>query len=814
MFRNYLIVAVRNLLRQRVYSLINITGLAIGMASVILIGLFVSYELSYDRHHEKADRVHLMWRERHRPGTETFYKPLTSGALAEAMRDAYPEVEATARLILFYQSPWVRYGDDVYSHPICIADESIFDLFTLPIVAGERGAPLREPFTIAVTETVARKIFGASDPIGKTISVEYNELQGDYRVTAILKDHAPGVALGFEFLVSRASYDNDFWNAWLPTQSFVPTMTYVLLKEGASPAKLEAKLPNLMERHMGPEIRAHNTWHLQPIDETHLYSQSDYGLTFAGGDIRQIYAFGIIASFVMVIACVNFTNLSTAKSLRRAREVGVRKVVGAYRSGLIFQFLGESMLMSFLALLVALGVVEFVLPYFNAFTGKPLSLTQEGVPVILLSLAGIALVVGIVAGAYPAFFLSAFDPSKVASSGGLASSRGARIRKGLVITQFAISVFLLIATAVVYRQIDFIRSKDLGFDKELVVEMPIFWADRRLPRGQNQDLGRRYAAIKEDFLSHPRVLAATTLRFPQGSYTTSGVYRSPDAPDGSWQMGIFGIDQDYFNFFGIEMVSGRPFTDAENIAAMRTRVHGLRYVINETAARQLGWDDPIGKRLYLDTVVDGAVPGTIVGVSRDFHTWSLRKQIEPVVFSFGGMKTLAVKVAKEDLQGTLRDLEKKWLSYIPSRPFRYTFLDTRLAQLYNEELKTGRTYTAFSGLAIFVACLGLVGLVSYTAEQRTKEIGIRKVLGASVGQVVKDLSQEFMLLVVAANVVGWPVAFFTTRAWLNGFAYRVDQGVGLYILCGVATVVIAFLSVGYQSLRAAGSDPVTALRHE
>ena len=795
MFRNYLTVAVRNLLRHKLYSFINVLGLAIGMACCILILLFIQDEFRYNTFHTQAHRIFRVLRETKVSGRNVEFDTGTSGGITPAMLNDFPEVEGAMRVMNW--SMWVRYEEKNLTQFFCLADASILEMFDFSFASGNPETAFQAPGSALISERAAQRYFGDEDPIGKVVTVGHDKMGGDYKITGVLKDVSRYAHIRFDFLTAAPPADaHSFlrslaWQGWNPKTSWRPVQNYILLREGYSHKALEAKLHDLMTRYMGVEIAKTNAYHLQPLTRIRHYSQADYGMGFDGiGYIRQLSA---IAVLILLIACVNFMNLATARSANRAREVGMRKVVGAYRHQLVLQFLGESALLSFLALIFAGLLAELALPRFNTFMGKELSLVDGSV---WIGCVGIALFVGMLAGSYPAFFLSAFQPVDVLKGTLKAGARSAGFRKVLVVFQFSVSVVLIICTAVVYRQTEYMKHKDLGYNKDLMVVSPIFFSDRSLTK--------RYETVKQAFLRHPNVLKGTVCWPYPGGWSERHAVRPEGAAENEWEMQVIGIDEDFLDTFEIELAAGRNIDFG--IASDPTEA----FILNETAVKKLGWEDPIGKQFeWL-----GRRKGYVIGVVRDFHTQSLHHKVEAVVLFNWIHLTLCLRIRPDDTPSTMAFLEETWEQFIPHQPPDFHFLDEEVEGHYWAEIHQGQSYGVLSLLAIFVACLGLFGLASFTAEQRTKEIGIRKTLGAPVSNLVLLLSREFLKLVAIANLIAWPIAYYMMERWLRDFVYRIDLGVSVFILGGGLALVIALVTVSFQAMRAATANPVDALRYE
>ena len=810
MFRNYLIIALRNLKRQKSFSAINILGLAIGLGTCFLIVLYIQDELSFDSWHAKGDRIYRVIRET-RSGGQSDYLPYTSGALARALEQDFPEVEKAVRVITLD----VRLDEKKFEMGVCVADPELFEIFDFPFARGNLETAFPNPNAIAITESAAKRLFGDEDPIGKTITAESNHHGGERTITAVLKDVSHNSTLQFDY-VSTGGFTSPgakyVWENWIPTDGWRPVNTYFLLREGVDLKGLSAKLPEFIDRYMGAEIARTNAYHLQPLNRIYLYSRQDYNLDWYFGDIDRVYQFGAIAFLVLAIGCINFTNLTTAQSARRAHEVGLRKVSGAYRSQLMGQFLGESVLTSLVALVLALVAVKFVLPEFNAFFFKQLELNLSSDPLLTIALVGIAVFVGLLAGVYPAFFLSAYEPTETLKGAFRAGSRGQWIRKGLVVVQFAISIILIASTGVIYRQLDFIKNKHLGFNMEQMVLMPIFVLDQETKSDPGQKLAARYATVKQAFLNHPNVLEATAYRWWTG--WGGGITRTirAEGHEGTdWRMPLLEVDEDYLDVFQIELVEGRKFDPI----AFPTDT-SKAFIINQTAVARLGWDDPIGKSFeWVDRVRNRK--GTVVGVVKDFHYSPLREKIEPVALTLRSPQfyNLGVRVKAKNMEETLAFFEKTWKQFVPAdQPFDYLMWDQQFEYMYYAEQRAQALTLLSSGMAILLACMGLFGLAAFTVEQRVKEIGVRKVLGASVSNIVILVSRTFAIMVLIANLFAWPVAYFAMRNWLDGFAYRTDLSWWIFVLSGAVALAIALFTVSFHALRAALSNPVEALRHE
>jgi len=791
MIKNYLTVAIRNIARNKTFSAINILGLAIGMACCILILLYVQDELSYDRHHEHADRIYRLAEEAHIAG-QTRRIAITSFPMGPALVQDYPTVVDAVR---FYKNdektPVANQQNQFYERGVLFTETSIFQVFDFPLIQGDPRTALQEPHSIVLTEEMARKYFGDQDPMGQTLSVDSKT----FKITGILENHTHNTHLQFNFLVSSMRHSD-----WIDHSYY----TYLLLQDAHAADELETELPNFIERYMGEQLKASGIQFkpfLQPLTDIHLHSHLEFEIS-PNGDIRYVYLFLVIALFVLVLACINFMNLSTARSATRSKEVGMRKVVGANRSQLIRQFMGESILLALLALLFAVVLVELSLPAFNAFTQRELVLDYAGNWHVVLALLSVALFAGLLSGIYPALFLSAFQPVEVLKS---VMNRGLKTsysRKTLVVFQFVISIILIIGTVVVYHQSDYIKNKKLGFNKEQVIVIPI---DRQLVKRYKSAVSAQAAVLN--------VSASSTV---PGREIAAHLFRPSLDPvhKDALLINVMYVDHEFIPTYGIEVLEGRAFS--EDIGSDRNGA----FILNEAALRKLGWTSYTNRKLervYPEgNILNVEIQGDVVGVVKDFHYQSLHHEIEPLVLMMGGswIEYLSIRIRSDDIAATLNFLKTQWLEVVSNRPFDYFFLDDDYDKLYRTEEQIGTLFGLFSILAIFVASLGLFGLASFTAQLRIKEIGIRKVLGASVSNLVLMLSKEFVLLVGIANLIAWPIAYYAMNRWLQDFAYRIDLEIWAFVLSGVLALLIALTTVSYQAWKVARTNPVDALRYE
>lgn len=802
MIKHYLKVFWRNLQRYKFHSILNILGLAVGIACCLLILLFVLDELGYDSFHEKADRVHRLSLTLKPPGQEPKHTAITAYPMGPNLEADIPEIVEAARLMPYFEggvpgraAVSYRQRQRFYDR-LFFADPAILEIFTLPMSRGNPETALNDPFTAVVTESTARRYFGETDPIGEMLRIDTGLSADDYRVTGVVSDLPYNSHIHFDVLVSFSTLRHvkderitlEGW--WL-----YEVYTYLLLAPGVEAEAVNAKLPAFIEKHLGQPGVEEVTLRLQPIEDIHLHSD----LLFEVGensDISYVYVFSSIALIILLVACINFMNLSTARFSHRAREVGVRKVVGAHRSQIAWQFLGESILLTAIAMVVAVVAVAFLLPGFNAFTGKEVTLSfgMAGAVFLLVSIV----VVGLLAGSYPALFLSAFRPTQVLKGTMAIGARSGLFRRFLIVLQFTVSIVLIISALVVYSQLSYMRNQDPGYDRSQVVVVPI----------RDVTLRDRYFTVKDTLERVPAVLDTSLSSVVLGRQTP-GIRTRVDGAEEPLVLDTLVVDQDFLEMFDIELLTGRRF--AREIDSDVTSA----FMLNETAVRAFGWQEPedvVGRAVSWG----GFKKGQIIGVVKDFHFQSLEYEIAPLILHLRpiAFHYLFLKLPPEGADSALAAVEQAWDGVFPNNAFDYFFLEDELDRLYRAEQRLGQVIGLFSLLAVFVACLGLFGLAAFTAERRTKEIGIRKVLGSSVSGVVLLLSKEFTVLVLLANLIAWPIAFWLLSRWLEGFAYRIDLGLGVFVAGGLLALVIAWLTVSYQSLRAALINPADALRYE
>ncbi|KAB7732850.1 FtsX-like permease family protein [Rudanella paleaurantiibacter] len=811
MLTNYLKIAWRNLMRHKGISAINLVGLAFGLATCLLISLFVFDELSYDRFNTKADRiVRVIFRAS--INNEKIREATVMPPVAQTLKAQYPEVLEATR-IRDAGTPVVAYADKAFREEnIAYVDSNFFEVFTLPFRQGNSQTALNAPNTAVITTTMAQKYFGTANPMGQVLT--FKGWNRAFRITGVMEPIPTNAHFHFDMLVSMAGLDEARQPTWMASNFF----TYLVLPEGYNYRQLEAKLPQVIEKYMGPQLKQSMGMSLsqfrqkgnevglflQPLTDIHLRSDIPFDLE-PGSDIRYVYMFGAIALFMLLIACINFMNLSTAGSSKRAREVGIRKVMGSLKQELVGQFLCESILLTLLALTLGLVLAYAALPYFNALSGKTLTLSFQSTPWLMPGLLAFGLLVGLLAGSYPAFFLSAFRPINVlkgGSSAGKLTGGGQSIglRRGLVVFQFFVSICLIMCTTVVYQQLQFIQHKKLGYDKEQVLVMRETWR-----------LGAKEEQFRQELLRDARVINATVSGYvPAGPSNSNNFTVYPDnSPMQLFKTLAYEVDERYIPTLGMQIRQGRNFSRAFG-------TDSTAVILNQTAARVLGWGDTaLGHTLSRTDNNGRKATYHVIGIVNDFHFRSLHEPISPLVMLYGhnGGSVIA-KVKTPEVTALLASLQKQWTAYGTEAPFLYTFLNESYNNTYRAEQKTGQILGLFAGLTIFVACLGLFGLAMFTAEQRTKEIGVRKVLGASVLGIVALLSRDFLKLVAIAILLASPIAWWVMQQWLQGFAYKIDMSIGVFVGAGGLAILIALLTVSYQSIRAARVNPVKSLRSE
>ncbi len=812
MLSNYLKIAWRNIIGNPLFSAINIIGLSIGLACCIMITMFVRYEVSYDKHWDNADRIYRVTRDF--LGND-LQLAAVAPPIAPLMKQDFAEVEDITRILSPGGITLSRDDIRIREERLVIADSNVFEFFNLEFVDGDPETALARPTDIVMSERAVARYFGDEDPIGQTLNLMD---QADVTVTAIIKDLPDNTHMEFEIVGSIAAIPlmmgPDELESWGSNNYY----TYARLPEGFDPADLEAKFLDFLIRHWNEDAESSSFLSLQPLTEIHLTSDRD-GEWRTNGSITTVYTFSAVALFVLLIACVNFMNLTTARSTQRAREVGIRKVVGAHRNQLITQFMGESILLTAIAMLLAVVIVELSMTGFSNYLEKPLEFSLANPGAIAMLIAGV-IIVGLFAGSYPALYLSKFKPAEVLK-GSASGSGSALLRKGLVVFQFATSIALMIATGVVIAQMNYARNVDLGFDKSrnLVTSLPYF-----------AELWELYEPMKAELEAHPDILSAVySSRVPSMQNNDgSGYIAEGEQLVMENFLGIANIKVDYqwFDHYDVDLIAGRAFRQNEMRIPEPTEENPVvkaAAILNVSAARRFGWspEEAVGKviRSPLNRELTMSVDREVVGVIPDIHFSSLHNEIKATIYeepSPSYSRRISVKLAAGDHQDAIAHFESVWNKLVPGEPVFWEFLDDRFDALYRSEQRQAQIFAVFSALAIFVATLGLFGLASFTTERRTKEIGIRKVMGASVRDIVWLLTSDFTKLVLLANVIAWPVAYYFMSQWLTRFVYRAPFGewAWLFVAAAFAALAAAWMTIALQASRAATARPVMALRYE
>ena len=806
MIKNYFKIAFRNLWRNKGFSAINILGLAIGITTCLIIMLFVYNELSYDRFNVKSSSIVRVTFQGSAAG-EKFNEANVMPPVAQTMKADFPEVLDATR-IRDYGRPRLICGDKSFKEDaFAFVDANFFEVFTLPLVEGDAKTALSAPNTIVITKAWAHKYFGNEDPVGKVISFKEGD-KAAYKVTGVINKVPLNSHFHFELFASMTSLAESKEPTWMSSNFY----TYLVLKDGHDYKSLEAKLPGMVDKYIGPQMlqamhislpdfrkKGNNlTFHLQRLTDIHLSNDFSNDLSPAG-DVRYVYIFGAVALFMLLIACINFMNLSTAGASKRSREVGIRKVLGSLKRDLVRQFLLESVVITAFAFLLAIVFVYLALPVFNSLAGQNLTFQFTDHPFLLPGLLLFLLVTGILAGSYPAFYLSSFKAATVLKGKFISGKRSVGLRGGLVVFQFFISITLIVVTTVVYKQLSYIQHKKLGYDKEQVMIIPTWM------------LGNNAAVFSDQLSGDPRVLNVTHSGYlPAGPSDNNNFFVYPvENPDQLVKTLRYDVDENYISTLGIQLLTGRNFS--KDFASDSSGV-----VINESAAKAFGWGENAPGHSITTSIHNGEkITYHVIGIVKDFHFRSLHELISPLVMAFSPNRgMMIVKLKTTDVSGLIAVLKTRWNSYGTEESFTYSFLDDRFNNTYQSEQKVGMILGIFAGLTIFVACLGLFGLAMFTAEQRTKEIGIRKVLGASVAAIVNLLSIDFLKLVLVAVVLATPVAWWAMNKWLMDFAYRINISLWVFVLAAVVALSIALFTISFQTIKAAIANPIKSLKTE
>ena len=794
MFKNHIKFAFRNLTKHKVYSAINIFGLAIALACVILILLWVDHELGYDSFHERADQIFLVLR-----GEEDNIMAPTSGLLAPTLVEEHPEVLNATRYAQLPETEKVlmRKKDKHFEETVSFTDSHFFEIFSFPFLRGSASSALEDPNSVVMTDKAARKYFGSQEAFRESVQMFFFGQKMAMNITGIIENIPSNSHIACEIFVSlhvmRALGINlDDWDNQIPR-------TYILTRENPDIHDLTNKII-LCETRNRPDSNLEKlSYALLPLKNIHLRAKNIKFL-ITTGDIKYVYIFGAIAFIIILIACINTMNLFTALSLKRTKEIGVRKVVGGSRKSLICQFLCETMVLSFLALVLAIGLAQVFLPAFSQLSGKELAIPFFDIRFIAVSIL-IAIFTGVFSGYYPALFLSAFQPAKMLKTKAHLGAKGFTFRKGLVIFQFSLSIILIISTIVVFNQLIFIRNSNLGYDKEHILCVRI-----------SEDIGGGYDILKSELLKNPDILGVSRTEPIDANMITNtdGVEWGGKTENESPYFRILRTDYDFVSTYGIEMDKGRFYSSKFSSDATGS------YVINQAAAEAMQLESPVGEEISL-----WGRRGIVIGVVKDFHFGSFHTSIEPLICIVPTerlqnlyMRLISIRFRPGALQSSMRYVERKWKEVLPGTAYNYYFLDDVLNAQYKGEQRMGTLFKYFTVFAIFIACLGLYGLASFSAEQKIKEIGIRKVLGATVSNITVMLSKEFLTWVILANLIAWPIGWFVMNKWLQNFAYRTSIGWWIFFLAGALAFGIALITVSVQAIRAATSNPVDALRYE
>jgi putative ABC transport system permease protein len=810
MLKNYLKVALRNLWKNKAFSAINIAGLSAGLAVCLLIVLYVKDELSYDKYNAQSENIYRIDADIFFNGTQ-FTSAVAPPPLAPTLKKDYPQIAQYVRLRGLGDILVKKDNQNIKGHNAVFADSTFFQVFSIPMLAGNPLTALNEPNSIVIDETTAKKYFNSTDVVGNTLYIDNSV---NCKITGVIKDIPSQSHFHFSFIRPMRDRYQGNQDDWLSNNN----ASYVLVKPGVTRASLQnlvnATINNYLAKQVEQRLHTsaneinkggnHYLYPVMPLTDIHLHSNKSYEFE-ANGNVAYVYIFSVIAIFILLIACVNFMNLSTARSANRAKEVGIRKVVGSLRSNLITQFLTESVLMSFFSLLLALAIAALLLPFFNQLAGKQMSVFTLLSTWLLPLLIALIIVVGCIAGSYPAFYLSSFQPVQVLKGSIAKGFKTSWLRSGLVVFQFFISVSLIIGTIVIYTQLKYIRSKEIGYNRDQVLVIHNTYV-----------LDKQIKTFRQEMLKISGVQnAAVAGSLPtETGHNQRGWFKDPTLD--AKQVTIvtdFVVDQNYIPTLGMNMAAGRNFshdfpTDSSAV------------IINETAARLFGFKDPLNETIYRPAGFSGSGglvprPFHIIGVVKDFNFNSMHDKVGPMIIQLDELYgKVAIRINTKNIPALISQVEDKWNSMAPGQPFSYTFLDTDFNTVYNDDQRTGTLFTIFAVFAIFIACLGLLGLVTYAAEQRIKEIGIRKVLGAGVAEIVTMISKDFVKLVLIAFLIAFPIAWWAMNKWLEGFAYRIDISWWVFVLAGLLTIAIALLTVSFQAIKAAITNPIKSLRTE
>ncbi len=793
MIKNLLVVALRNFKRDKWYSLLNILGLTIGITFSLFLIFYIKDELSYDRYNKNAGMIYRIITYDKEPDKDMMKWTITPDALAPELKKDFPEVEEVVRFNS-YGKQMLKNGDvHIYEDKIFFSDSTLFKVFTYNFIVGDPNTALVAPNSMVLTKSAAQKFFGKNNALGKSLQTDNGD---NYKITGVIEDVPENSHLTFNVLISMSSLPGKYMGDW----SNFGIYTYVMLKPHADRAVFEKKMVPLYDKFLAPLFSKSNIkikFSAQPLLQIHLNSDLEFepGET---GSIAYIYIFGAVALFMLIIACINYMNLATARSARRAKEIGIRKVTGSTRSQLIAQFLIESLLTALFALLLSIVFIALLLPTFNFLSGKSITFQSLLEPSTLFILIAIVLFTGFAGGSYPAFYLSKFNPVHVLKGSLSKASGNVNLRRSLVVVQFSISMIMLICTWIVYAQLQYLRNKDVGFNKEQVLSLGV---------NTNNDVKGKVLAFKNDVLQNPNVLSVSTSQSLPGQGMSLLLF-SVEVKNGYKDQGVncYGIDKDYFKTLGMQLKKGRNFSDpADTLRSI---------IVNEKMVQYFGWDDAIGKKIKIggDTSKDYF---EVVGVIKDFNQRSLYNPIEPLVLFYRpNSSNIQVKLGSKNIPATIAGINKSWKALFPDLPFQYTFLDQDFNSQYEADQKRGKIFTAFSILTVMITCLGLLGLIAFTTQQRQKEISIRKIMGAGVKEIVPMITKNFVVLVGISCLIAFPVAYLFMDRWLRIFTYNTGLSVAPFLLSALAVLTITMLTVIFHTIKAAVANPAKSLRTE
>jgi len=796
MIRNYFKIAWRNLVRNKTFSVINIVGLTTGLVCCLLLVLYIQHELSFDNFHPNKDRIVRVIMEYSFNGGKPEKGNWTSTKVLPSFKRQFPEVESGVKLNTAWTNMVVKYGNKLFIEcNFLFADSNFFNVFGYQLISGNPSKVLNLTNNVVITETSAKKYFGKENPVGKTLLIGTRQMP--FLVAGVAKDCPDNSQLKFNFIapfsVIGDNQEKTYFNA--------NYTTYLLLKDKNSIASLQKKIEPFMKEEMKKEKGTYINYYLEPLTQVHLHSPFD--AMVPNNNIVYIYIISGVALLILLIACFTYINLSTVKSIGRAKEVGIRKVAGALKKQIFWQFIIESLMITLVSVTISVAITIFILPLFNSFTQKNLTALNLLSPSIISATLILLFTIAILAGIYPALIVAAFQPVKVLKGAFKNTTSGNWLRKSLIVFQFSISVFLIIAAIVIGQQLSFIQNKKLGYNKEHVLVMHL-----------SQKMVDKIDLIKSELNSNPNIISVSKTAWEPVSIISGGHIRRAELPQSNnMNVSISPIDEDYIKTCGLQLITGNDLSRQDILDGSKDSNNYYHIIINETACKALGWKSPqeaINKKIFF-----GDEPGEVKGVVKDFHFASLHSSIEPLVLSTANWgNTLLIKTSGNNLPQTIDFIGKTYKSIEPNLPFEYHFMDEDYQKLYASEMRTGKVFNLFAFIAVLLACLGLFGLSAYEIQQRTKEIGVRKVLGASVSQIILTLSTNFLRLIILAVLIASPIAWWLSNKWLQDFAYRINISWWMFFLAGLTALLIAFFTISYHSIKAATANPVTSLRTE